>query len=66
MIYQNGNKWIYEHDGEIVAVEYTYKMAKACGDARVKAMKPCTCTPNSHGVHASTCPKSGWYTPPQR
>ena len=40
MIYKDGNKWIYEHDGEIIAVEYSYEMVKACGDARVKAMQP--------------------------
>ena len=38
-IYQNGNKWIYEYDGEIVAVEYSRQMAVACGEARVKALQ---------------------------
>ncbi len=38
-IYQNGNKWIYEYDGEIIAVEYSRQMAVACGEARVKALQ---------------------------
>jgi len=36
-IYKQGNKWIAEYNGVIVAIESTYEMAKACGEARVKA-----------------------------
>lgn len=33
------NKWVYEYNGEIIAVEYSREMAVACGEARIKAMK---------------------------
>jgi hypothetical protein len=48
-IYQNGSKWIYEYDGEIVAVEYSREMAVACGEARVKAIRANTSVEPTEG-----------------